>query len=153
MTKDEATKQKIKDPGRYFRVFSGKRNFAPATDDSDWYHLESVPLHNGKMLYFMPDSSNGGDRVSLRAGRKRSSAFPGGGGRRMMLILLVVLSSKPVANVVIPLDLQNLLGSTPIIRDFHRSPKCGCTVMSERAIGLRAPPLPMPLPASMPTPI
>src|SRR6266511_3052602 len=31
----------------YFRSFSGKRNFAPSIEDSDWYHIEGVQLMNG----------------------------------------------------------------------------------------------------------
>jgi hypothetical protein len=33
--------------GYYFRSFNGKRNFAPPVDQSDWFKLESIELHNG----------------------------------------------------------------------------------------------------------
>jgi hypothetical protein len=36
----------IGEPGYYFRAFNGKRNFAPPSDQSDWFKLESVLLQN-----------------------------------------------------------------------------------------------------------
>ena len=32
--------------GWYFRAFNGKRNFAPPTDQSDWFMFVSIQLHN-----------------------------------------------------------------------------------------------------------
>lgn len=65
MTKEEAAKQKIDNPKRYFRAFSGKLNFAPPTDKSTWYWLVSVPILNGSMDYFSADGGNGGDDVGV----------------------------------------------------------------------------------------
>jgi hypothetical protein len=42
MSKDEAKKLKLQEPGFYFRSFNGKRNFAPPSDKSDWYRLNNV---------------------------------------------------------------------------------------------------------------
>jgi hypothetical protein len=42
MSKDEAKKLKLQEPGYYFRSFNGKRNFAPPSDKSDWYRLNNV---------------------------------------------------------------------------------------------------------------
>ena len=36
---------------QYFRCFSGKRNFAPSVEDSDWYHIKSLQLMNGPANY------------------------------------------------------------------------------------------------------
>jgi hypothetical protein len=36
----------IGEPGYYFRAFNGKRNFAPPSDQSDWFKYESVKLNN-----------------------------------------------------------------------------------------------------------
>lgn len=36
----------LKPRGYYFRVFNGKRNFAPPADESLWYQYESVKLQN-----------------------------------------------------------------------------------------------------------
>jgi hypothetical protein len=47
MTREEASKLKIEHPGLHFRSFSGKRNFAPPTYDSEWYRFENVDLNNG----------------------------------------------------------------------------------------------------------
>jgi hypothetical protein len=48
---------------QYFRSFSGKRNFAPHIDDSDWFHIESVRLNNGP-----PNFTADGDSISWIAG-------------------------------------------------------------------------------------
>jgi hypothetical protein len=37
----------IKAPGFYFRIFNGKRNFAPPADLSDWFEIMSIELRNG----------------------------------------------------------------------------------------------------------
>jgi hypothetical protein len=42
MSKDEATKLQLDEPGYYFRLFNGKRNFAPPSAASDWYRLVNV---------------------------------------------------------------------------------------------------------------
>jgi AAA domain-containing protein len=47
MTAAEAKKTELPEHSRYFRSFSGKLNFAPATDKSDWFQIISVPLDNG----------------------------------------------------------------------------------------------------------
>jgi hypothetical protein len=36
----------IGEPGYYFRAFNGKRNFAPPSDQSDWFRYVSVRLRN-----------------------------------------------------------------------------------------------------------
>jgi hypothetical protein len=36
----------IGEPGYYFRAFNGKRNFAPPSDQSDWFRFVSVKLRN-----------------------------------------------------------------------------------------------------------
>jgi hypothetical protein len=46
MTKAEAEKLKLKTGAFHFREFSGKRNFAPPTDQSTWYELVNVELDN-----------------------------------------------------------------------------------------------------------
>jgi hypothetical protein len=38
---------KLQPPGFYFRVFNGKRNFAPPADQSDWFEIKSITLANG----------------------------------------------------------------------------------------------------------
>jgi hypothetical protein len=47
MTKDEAQKLNIKHGGYYFRAFSGKLNFAPPAEQSNWFRFVSVNLGNG----------------------------------------------------------------------------------------------------------
>jgi hypothetical protein len=47
MTEQQAEKLNIEKPREYFRVFSGKRNFAPHIESSHWYHIEGVALMNG----------------------------------------------------------------------------------------------------------
>ncbi len=44
---------------QYFRSFSGKRNFAPHIDDSDWFYIESVALNNGPPNYPIDGDSIG----------------------------------------------------------------------------------------------
>src|SRR5262249_51524422 len=51
MTKEAAMKLKIDHPGFYFRSFSGKRNFAPPIDESDWFKFASVTLNNAGPLF------------------------------------------------------------------------------------------------------
>jgi hypothetical protein len=51
MTKDEARELKLQDAGSYFRSFSGKRNFAPPSDQSNWYHLASVEIDNNSPFF------------------------------------------------------------------------------------------------------
>ena len=50
----------MKEAGYYFRAFNGKRNFAPPSDQSDWFMFESVELRND------PDGFiGGGDNVGV----------------------------------------------------------------------------------------
>jgi hypothetical protein len=51
MTKEVAQKLKIEHAGFYFRAFSGKRNFAPPLDESDWFKFANVELNNGGLLF------------------------------------------------------------------------------------------------------
>jgi hypothetical protein len=50
MTKEEADKLKLKNASFHFREFSGKRNFAPPSDQSTWYELLNVLLDNSKLF-------------------------------------------------------------------------------------------------------
>jgi hypothetical protein len=65
MTEKEGKKQKIGNYYQYFRAFSGKLNFAPPTEDSEWYHTMSVPVMNGALPYTGPNGGNGGDDVGV----------------------------------------------------------------------------------------
>ena len=67
MTTDEGKKQKIANHRRYFRAFSGKLNFAPPSENSEWYHVKSVPILNGDCdsCYVQADGGNGGDDVGV----------------------------------------------------------------------------------------
>jgi hypothetical protein len=65
MTAEEGKKLKIVDYRQYFRAFSGKLNFAPSTEDSEWYHIKSVPVMNGALPYTNSDGGNGGDNVGV----------------------------------------------------------------------------------------
>ena len=73
MSVKEAEQLNIKDRRSYFKSFSGKLNYAPATEKCDWYHLVNVELLNGpepmppsgedeKGLYY---GGNGGDHVGV----------------------------------------------------------------------------------------
>src|SRR6516165_10221111 len=50
MTKETAQKLRLDHPGFYFRAFSGKRNFAPPLDESDWFKFVSVQLNNSPLF-------------------------------------------------------------------------------------------------------
>jgi hypothetical protein len=65
MTAEEGKKQKIGNYRQYFRAFSGKLNFAPPTEKSDWYQTMSVPVMNGRLPYIDPYGGNGGDDVGV----------------------------------------------------------------------------------------
>jgi hypothetical protein len=65
MTADKGKKRKIENYRRYFRAFSGKLNFAPPIENSDWFYLKSVPVLNGASSLIMPDGGNGGDNVGV----------------------------------------------------------------------------------------
>jgi hypothetical protein len=65
MTPEEGKKQKIGNYRQYFRAFSGKLNFAPPTETSEWYHIESVAVMNGALPFTMPVGGNGGDDVGV----------------------------------------------------------------------------------------
>jgi hypothetical protein len=67
MTADEGKRLKIENYRRYFRAFSGKLNFAPPIEKSDWFHLRSVPVLNGDCdpRYVQADGGNGGDDVGV----------------------------------------------------------------------------------------
>ena len=65
MTAQEGKQQKIGNYGQYFRAFSGKLNFAPPTEDSEWYHIKSVPVMNGTSPLTDPNGGNGGDDVGV----------------------------------------------------------------------------------------
>jgi AAA domain-containing protein len=47
MTAAEARKNELPKHSQYFRSFSGKLNFAPPTDKSDWFQIVSISLDNG----------------------------------------------------------------------------------------------------------
>jgi hypothetical protein len=65
MTAEEGKRQGIGDYHRYVRAFSGKLNFAPPTEDSEWYHIKSVPVMNGALPFTDPNGGNGGDDVGV----------------------------------------------------------------------------------------
>ncbi len=65
MKADEAKKQNIPNPRQYFRAFSGKFNFAPATDNSNWFHITNVEMMNGVSLITGGPGSHGGDNVGV----------------------------------------------------------------------------------------
>jgi hypothetical protein len=44
---------------------SGKLNFAPPSENSEWYHTVSIPVMNGALPYIDPDGGNGGDDVGV----------------------------------------------------------------------------------------
>jgi hypothetical protein len=50
MSKTEAKELGLQYAGSYFRSFSGKLNFAPPSEQSDWYHFVSVRLNNGPVF-------------------------------------------------------------------------------------------------------
>jgi AAA domain len=47
MTKEEAEAAGVEERRRYFRVLSGKASMFLASDDSDWFKMESISLGNG----------------------------------------------------------------------------------------------------------
>jgi hypothetical protein len=51
MAKEEARQLKLAESGSYFRSFSGKRNFAPPSDKSHWFHLANVEIDNNSPLF------------------------------------------------------------------------------------------------------
>ncbi len=59
MTAAEAKKNELPKYRQFFRSFSGKLNFAPPTDKSDWFQIVSVSLDNG------PDELSGGDDIGV----------------------------------------------------------------------------------------
>jgi hypothetical protein len=50
----------IGEPGYYFRAFNGKRNFAPPSDQSDWFKYVSIELRNSRS-----DFEDDGDSVGV----------------------------------------------------------------------------------------
>ena len=48
MNEQQGDKLGVDNYRQFFRVFSGKRNFAPQLEDSKWFHIEDVILNNGK---------------------------------------------------------------------------------------------------------
>jgi hypothetical protein len=63
MSKTDARKLGVEDEKhyrRYFRVFSGKRNFAPHIEESNWFYITSVELNNAP-----PDSLSDGDSIGV----------------------------------------------------------------------------------------
>ncbi|MGA7310501.1 MAG: AAA family ATPase [Pseudolabrys sp.] len=65
MTSEEAAKQKIDNAKPYFRAFSGKLNFAPASEKSTWYRIAGVPILNGSSAHISANGGNGGDDVGV----------------------------------------------------------------------------------------
>src|ERR1700687_1847973 len=55
MTAAEAKKNDLPKHSQYFRSFSGKLNFAPPTDKSDWFQIVSISLGNGGADLFGDD--------------------------------------------------------------------------------------------------
>ena len=50
----------IGEPGYYFRAFNGKRNFAPPSDQSDWFKYKSIDLRNWRSEF-----EGDGDKVGV----------------------------------------------------------------------------------------
>jgi hypothetical protein len=50
----------IGEPGFYFREFNGKINFAPPTDQSNWFKLLGVKIHN-----WTSEAANDGDNIGV----------------------------------------------------------------------------------------
>ena len=48
MNEQQGDKLGVDNYRQFFRVFSGKRNFAPQLADSKWFHIEDIILNNGK---------------------------------------------------------------------------------------------------------
>ena len=47
MNEQQGDKLGVDNYRQFFRVFSGKRNFAPQLEDSKWFHMKVI-LNNGK---------------------------------------------------------------------------------------------------------
>lgn len=62
MTKAEAKDLGLEHAGSYFRSFSGKLNFAPPSEQSDWFHFVNVAINNSPLF---PGSSFLGDEVGV----------------------------------------------------------------------------------------
>ena len=52
--------------GYYFRTFSGKRNFAPPIEQSDWFELKTVQLDNGALIWSRTDEGRFPDVKELK---------------------------------------------------------------------------------------
>ena len=65
MTKVEAKGLGLENASGYFRAFSGKLNFAPPSDKSDWYHLANITLNNCPLLEGVIDLGDEGDHVGV----------------------------------------------------------------------------------------
>jgi hypothetical protein len=64
MSKADAEKLKVQDyHDRYFREFSGKRNFAPPISESTWYRLANIEVDNGRDV--VDGKRVGGDQVGV----------------------------------------------------------------------------------------
>jgi AAA domain/RepB DNA-primase N-terminal domain len=50
MSEAQAEKLDVEKPREYFRVYSGKRNFAPHVEDSNWFHIAGVILKNNPLF-------------------------------------------------------------------------------------------------------
>lgn len=61
MNEQEAAKASIQYHRSYFRVTNGKLNLAPPPDKVDWFHMQSVYLHNGDR----DDNLGRGDSVGV----------------------------------------------------------------------------------------
>jgi hypothetical protein len=71
MTAKQAESLKVdEDHRQYFRVFSGKRNFAPPIDNSHWYHIEGVILKNGRNPWGQQENNlmSDGDNIGVVEG-------------------------------------------------------------------------------------
>jgi hypothetical protein len=51
MSKEEGQRLKIENYKSFFRSFSGKLNFAPPVEQSDWFKLVSIEIDNGGALF------------------------------------------------------------------------------------------------------
>lgn len=125
MTREEAERAGVETRGTYFRVDRGKGNLSPpSTDASDWFHLASVDLENGRAgasdsvgvvtPWQWPDAFAGIGVAELRAAQSEVAGCMAAGARFRLNVqakdwighplaraLKLDLSSKPDKNRVV----------------------------------------------------
>jgi AAA domain len=71
MTAADAKKNELPKYSQYFRAFSGKLNFAPPTDKSDWFQIVSISLDNGGSVDLFGDDIGVVDRWTPPSNEKQ----------------------------------------------------------------------------------